>query len=216
MFSSKKKLCIVGTGGFATDVLCCWADIVASSNLPLESTACFMVKDTPPHGATLLGVELIGQSDFDPTLYEVIVAIGDCAIRKKVVSELPTNTTYATLVHPSAVVSKWVTLGAGTVVTAGSILTANIRIGNHAHLNPNTTIGHDCVIDDFFTAAPGANIGGNCTVGECVYFGANSASRQGTTIVAHTMIGMGAVVVKDILESGVYAGNPAKKLPNKK
>ena len=68
---------------------------------------------------------------------------------------------------------------------------------------------------DFFTTAPSANISGNCNFGDCVYFGTNSAVRQGVKICDNVTIGMGGVVVKDITEEGVYIGNPLKKLEKK-
>lgn len=94
-------------------------------------------------------------------------------------------------------------------------MTCNIKIGKHAHLNLHTTIGHDCIIGDYFTTAPATNISGNCEFGECVYFGTNSSVRQGIKICDNVTIGMGGIVVKNINEEGVYIGNPVKKL-NKK
>jgi UDP-3-O-[3-hydroxymyristoyl] glucosamine N-acyltransferase len=73
-------------------------------------------------------------------------------------------------------------------------------------------VGHDCVIGDFFTASPGVNISGNCTIGNQVYIGTNASLKQGITICDDVIIGMGSVVVKDIIEPGVYIGNPISKL----
>lgn len=91
-------------------------------------------------------------------------------------------------------------------------MTCNIEIGQQAHINLNTTIGHDCIIGNYFTTAPSANISGNCHFGNRVYFGTNSCVRQGVNIYDDVTIGMGGVVVKDIQSSGVYIGNPLKQL----
>lgn len=215
MIDLEKKVCIFGSGGFGREVLCCLIDIISTTKHKLEEIACFMVSDEHYNVDKIMGVEVIPQSKFDPSLYNVVVAIGDSASRKKVVESLPKNTTYITLVHPNAIISEWVKIGEGSIITAGAILTCNITIGKHAHLNLQTTVGHDCIIGDFFTTAPAANISGECHFGDCVYFGTNSAVKQGVQICNNVTIGMGGVVVKDISEEGVYVGNPVKKLETK-
>ena len=102
------------------------------------------------------------------------------------------------------------------VICAGCILTTNIKIGDHAHLNLNTTIGHDCTIENYFTTAPGVNVSGNCNISDYVYIGTNASLRQKLTICSNVTIGLNAGVVKDIKEPGTYVGVPAKILKNEK
>ena len=211
----EKKICIIGTGGFGRETLVCLIDVISASNLTIEEVAVFMVDDEYYNEPEIMGVQVIKESEFVVDKYKVVVAIGDPNKRKIVVSKLPKETEFATIIHPDVVISDWVEVGEGSIITAGSVLTCNIKIGKHAHLNLHTTIGHDCVIGDFFTTAPAANISGNCKIGDCVYLGTNSAVRQGIKICDNVTIGMGGVVVKDINENGVYIGNPVKKL-NKK
>jgi sugar O-acyltransferase (sialic acid O-acetyltransferase NeuD family) len=215
MIETEKKICILGAGGFGREVLCCLIDGIASTNLKIEEIVCFMVSDEHFKESKIMGVDVIPQSKFDSSLYNVVVAIGDPHLRKRVIDNMPPQTTYTSIIHPSAVISEWVEIGEGSIIAAGTILTCNIKIGKHAHLNLHTTIGHDCIIGDFFTTAPAANISGNCHFGDCVYFGTNSAARQGVKICNNVMIGMGGVVVKNITEEGVYIGNPLKKLEKK-
>lgn len=210
-----KKICIVGTGGFGRETLCCLKDSLVTSKGQLNKMACFMVGDEHFKDTHIMGIEVIPQSLFDSSKYRVVVAIGEPILRKKMVDSLPSDTEYATIIHPSAVISDWVEIGEGSIITAGTILTCNIRIGKHAHLNLHTTIGHDCVIGDFFTSAPATNMSGNCHLGECVYFGTNACVKQGINICSYVTIGMGGVVVKNIEEEGVYIGNPLVKLDKK-
>ncbi len=215
MINIEKKICILGVGGFGREVLCCLIDAIASTQLKIEDIACFMESDEHFKEGKIMGVEVIPMSAFEPEKYNVVVAIGDPNTRKKVVQSLPAQTTYTTIIHPSVVMSEWVEIGEGSIITAGTILTCNIKIGKHAHLNLHTTIGHDCVIGDYFTTAPGAKISGICHFGDGVYFGTNAAVRQGIKICDNVTIGMGGIVVKDIPEEGVYIGNPLKKLEKK-
>lgn len=212
MTTFTKKLCIVGVGGFGREVLCCYIDTIDSGNANIHEKVSFMVDDDYLIENTIMGIEVIPKSKFDPLLYDVVVAIGDPLKRKNMVESLPKGTTYTSIIHPSAVISEWVTVGEGSVICAGVILTCNVSIGKHSHLNLQTTVGHDCKIGDYFTAAPSVNISGNCTLGECVYFGSNACIRERVSVCDNVTIGMGSVVIKNISEAGVYLGNPSKRL----
>ena len=213
---NKKKICIIGTAGFARETLICLIDSISRTEVKIEEIAVFMERDDYDGPDKVMNIPVIKDSEFDSSKYKVAVAVGDPRLRKKIVSKLPNETEYATIIHPSAVLSDWVEIGDGAIITAGTILTCNIKIGKHAHLNLHTTIGHDCIIGDYFTTAPATNISGNCEFGECVYFGTNSSIRQGIKICDNVTIGMGGIVVKNISEEGVYIGNPARKLEKKK
>jgi sugar O-acyltransferase (sialic acid O-acetyltransferase NeuD family) len=210
--SDKDKIAIFGTGGFGREVLCCLIDCLKATGKDYKNVAAFIVDDAHADVDVLKGVPVIPFSKFDPTTHAVVIAVGDPLSRKAIVERMPAGTTYATLIHPSANVSEWVTMGEGSIITAGVILTCDITMGKHAHLNLTSTIGHDCVIGDYFTTAPGANVSGNCHFEDCVYLGTNVAIKQGVRICNNVTVGMGAVVVKPITEGGVYIGNPLKKL----
>lgn len=206
-----KKIAIIGTGGFAREVLCLITDLGR-----YDEVACFMEPDEiwaeKWQNQEIMGIPVRPRSEFDAEKLTVTIGIGNSIFREKVVNELPQNTEYETLIHPTAVVSRWVEIGEGAIICAGCILTCQIKIGKQAQLNLHTTIGHDCVIDDYFTTAPGVNISGICNFGKHVYFGTSAAVRQNIVICDNVTIGMGAMVVKNISEAGTYVGMPAKKL----
>lgn len=206
-----KKICIVGAGGFGREV----ASSFKSFFRQIEKEVVFMVDEDKFTNSEVLGVPVIITSAFIPAEYDVVIAVGDPFARKKIVERLPAETTYTTLIHPNATVMEGCEIGAGTIITTGCIITCNIRIGKHSHFNLNTTIGHDCTIGDYFTTAPGTNISGNCEIGDCVYFGTNTSVRPGVKICDDAVIGMGGVVVKNIIEKGTYIGNPLRKMEHK-
>jgi len=208
----KKKICIIGTGGFGRETLTCLIDRIATTELNIVEIVVFMESDDDYNQPVIMGIPVIKDSEFVVENYQVVVAIGDPKKRKKVISKLPPETEYTTIIHPTAIISEWVDIGEGSIITAGTILTCNIKIGKHAHLNLHTTIGHDCIIGDFFTTAPAVNISGKCEFGECVYFGTNSSIREGIKICDNVTIGMGGIVVKEIIDEGIYIGNPVRKL----
>lgn len=152
-------------------------------------------------------------SKLDVKKFDVVVAIGNPVARKAMVQKLEAmGATFFTFVDPSYINLDYNRIGEGSIICAGSILTTNITLGKHTHLNLQTTIGHDTVAGDYFTTAPGAKISGNCNIGECVYFGTNASVREKITICDNVTIGLNAGVVKNIVEPGTYVGVPAKKI----
>lgn len=198
---------IFGTGGFAREVACLLHDLGRGAGI-----AAFHEPDGVHSPRELLGIEVRAQSSFDPSAHRAVVAIGNPVTRQKVVGELPPGTVFETLIHPNVVISQWVEVGEGSILCAGCVLTCQISIGRHCHFNLNTTVGHDCTFGDFCTVAPGTNISGNCTFGRRVDVGTQAAFRQQLRICDDAVVGMGTVVVRDIIEPGTYVGVPAKKV----
>ena len=151
-------------------------------------------------------------TEFDPKKYEVMVVLGDSKKRFDMVRKLPKETKYFTWVHPTAIVMGDVEIGNGSFIGAYSILTTNIKIGNHAILNRGNQIGHDCIIGDYFSMMPASVISGNVRIYDCVYMGANASIKEKISVHSFSTIGMGAVVVSHINDSGTYVGVPAKKI----
>jgi sugar O-acyltransferase (sialic acid O-acetyltransferase NeuD family) len=194
---------IIGNGGFGREVY-------YSMTKEEQLNTVFFVEDEYYNKSQDNTLPL---SKFNKDEYEVIIAIGDSLTREKIVKKLPSDTKYFTYIHPSVqIYSSDVKIGEGSIICGGSILTTNIVIGKHSHLNLLTTVGHDNIIRDYFTTAPGSKISGNCNIGKHVYFGTNSSVREKITICDDVIVGMNAGVVKNITEPGVYVGTPAKKI----
>lgn len=138
-----------------------------------------------------------------------IIAIGDPAVRKRIAKQ------FAHLNFETFFSGSWhghAKFGKGCIVCFGTYITVGVELGDHVIVNLNCTIGHDCRIGNFVTISPGANISGNVTIGDLCYIGTNAVIREKISICDNVTIGAGAVVVKNITESGTYVGNPAKKI----
>ncbi len=205
-------LCIIGAGGFGREVLCLYIDICRQQGKEYKGTVIFAEEDAFWKERTIMDTPVLALSAIRNEPYRFVIAIGNPNVRRHIADTMPTSTRWATLIHPSAIMSDWVTLGTGSIICAGVILTCNISLGRHTHLNLNTTVGHDMTAGDFLTTAPGVAISGNCSFADNVYIGSNAAIREKTTVAGNVTIGMGAIVVKDIFEHGIYAGNPARKI----
>jgi len=152
-------------------------------------------------------------STFNPEIYMMMVAVSDPKHREEIVKKLPKETRYFKFIHPTAqIFAKDVEIGEGSFIGANSILTTNIKIGNHAILNRGNQIGHDSKIGDYFSAMPGAIVSGNVIIGDNTYLGTNSSVKEKIHITSDVKIGANACVVKNIVTSGVYVGVPAKFL----
>lgn len=153
---------------------------------------------------------------FDPKKYSLIIAIGNSLTRFNKYKDITLDKDVKFYTHVSSKAmllnKNSITIGEGSIICAGAILTTNIKLGIHSQINLNTTIGHDCVIGNFFTSGPGVNISGNCKIGDRVYIGSNSTIKEGITICNDVIIGMNSGVIKDITEPGTYIGCPCKKI----
>jgi sugar O-acyltransferase (sialic acid O-acetyltransferase NeuD family) len=154
----------------------------------------------------------VGISKFDPKKFEIIVAVSNSTVRRKIVENLPKGTQFFSFIHPSAIISGDVDLGNGCFIGPYCILTTNIKIGNHAILNRGVQIGHDCSIGDFVSCMPGVIISGNNTIGSKVYMGAMSVTKEKICITDNVTVGLNAGVVSDIDFPGTYVGTPTKLL----
>jgi len=137
----------------------------------------------------------------------VHIAIGDNGIRKKLVSKLPEETEYELIVHKSATVSTFASIGGGTVVMEGVIIKVNTEIGNHVIVNTGASVDHDCRIGDFVHIGPGSTLCGNVKVGEGTLVGAGTVVVPGVSIGSWVVIGAGSVVHKDVPDGAKWIGN---------
>ena len=157
--------------------------------------------------------KLLPLSKFDADKYVVMIVVANSKDREYILKKLPIDTQYFTFIHPTAqLMSEDITIGEGSFIGANSIITCNVKIGKHAILNRGVHIGHDCRVGDYFSAMPGSIVSGNVTLGNKVYLGTNSCIREKISICDDVTIGLSTGIVKDIKESGVYAGYPIKKI----
>lgn len=111
--------------------------------------------------------------------------------------------------------SERVIVGEGSIICTGSILTVDISIGKHVIINLDCTLGHDDIISDFVIIYPSVNVSGNVTVGTCVDFGTGMQIIQGKKIGTESILGTGAIVVKDIPDRRTAVGSPVRVIKGK-
>lgn len=143
----------------------------------------------------------------------IVFALGNPVTKKTVIQKLDNNhLSFPTLIHPSVIIgnSKYVTIGEGSIICAGTIITTNIIIGRHVILNLACTVGHETSIGDYSAFMPTCNISGEVTIGECTFWGTGAKIINRCRVGDHVTIGAGAVVVRDIPSGVTAVGVPAK------
>jgi sugar O-acyltransferase (sialic acid O-acetyltransferase NeuD family) len=121
---------------------------------------------------------------------------------------------YARVVHPDLQLPDSCTIGAGSIVLAGVVLTVDVVVGKHVVIMPNVTLTHGNRISSFATLCAGVTLGGEVRVEEAAYLGMNACVRQRVRIGSHSTIGMAAAVLTNVPAHETWLGVPARRYEN--
>jgi sugar O-acyltransferase (sialic acid O-acetyltransferase NeuD family) len=195
-------------------------EVAAAARLTGSHKVMGFVDDDPYLvGRSLEGVPVLGGLDAvaDYPYAEVLVCAGKGTTRRALVARLISAgldaTRFARFVHPGSALDDSCSVGAGSILLAGCVVTAAVRIGSHVVLMPNVTVTHDDVIENYATLCAGVMLGGAVRIGEAAYLGMGASVRENRTVGAQTTLGMGAAAVCDIPSGQTWAGVPARPLP---
>jgi sugar O-acyltransferase (sialic acid O-acetyltransferase NeuD family) len=207
----KTQLGIIGSGGFAREVLRLAVDIRIKTDTWFDQI--YFVELDDFYSKDLVDyTRVLKFSECCLEKMSFIIAIGDPVIKKRVSNELPNNIHYTSLISPLSFMAEDVKYSEGLIVMPFSYLSCNVKIGYHVHINSHCTIGHDTNLGDYSTTAHSVMIAGANNISNLCYFGMNSSTRQGISICEKVTIGLNAGVVKTINKPGTYTGTPAKLL----
>lgn len=210
-----KKVIIIGGTGNGTVISSTVEDIMRESQ---EWELLGFLNDQLKVGEELGGFPVLGKADEAPRFNKkdcyfiyALVTVKQAYERIQRLHSLgiPLEK-FATLKHPTAVVSRNVKLGYGVVLMPGVITSPDATIGNHAQLYANSFVGHDTKVGDYCFIANNASVGGIVTLEEGVHIGSNCSIIERVTVGKWSIIGLGSVVLKDVEPFTIVAGNPAK------
>jgi sugar O-acyltransferase (sialic acid O-acetyltransferase NeuD family) len=207
-----KPLVVYGASNFGDEIAQLFRDINAVR--PEWELLGFLDDNPELQGRSRVDLPVLGDSRWlverAPRDIHVVVAIGNPVVKRRVARRVAeSGARFATGVHPTAVTSEYNTIGGGTVVCAGAVLTTNIRVGDHVVLNLNCTVGHNSVIGDDTTVNPVVAISGDVTIEDAVLLGTGAAVIDKVRIGRGAVIGAGATVTRDIEPFATAVGTPA-------
>jgi len=117
---------------------------------------------------------------------------------------------FATVIHPSAIVSKKAKIGSGVVLMPLTLVSPNVIIGNHSQMYAQSFVGHDTEVGEMVFIANNASIGGRVKIKNSAHIGSNSSILERITIGEYSIIGLGSVVLANVGDYEKVVGNPAK------
>lgn len=172
-------------------------------------------------GDETLGYKVIGKEDDLPILLsknsncKIFIAIGDNWIRNKVmnkITDIVPSIDFATTIHPSAQIGKNVQIGKGAAIMPGAIINSDTTIGDFTIINTKASIDHDSKMLNFSSLAPNVTMGGNVLIGQFSAISIGATIKHGLTIGDHSIIGAGALLMKNCGDNLIMYGIPAKEI----
>jgi sugar O-acyltransferase (sialic acid O-acetyltransferase NeuD family) len=197
------KLVVVGAGGMATNIV---------DSFDLEEDL-FHYYDFPKNaGENIYGGEVKLHAPSDANYISVV---GDPRKKRFLVQRLSGDLpipNWVNYIHEKTFLAKTVRWGHDVVIQPNTNIYSRVKIDNHVLICGGTRIGHDTTIGDYCTICPEVAIAGSCIISEGVFLGINCTVIDGIRIGRGATVGAGAVVVKDVRENTVVAGNPARDI----
>lgn len=208
----KKQIAVYGASGFGREVV--W--LIQTCNT--YDVVCFIDDNVKKQESVLNDIPVMSleQARREFPKAKVVCGVGIPKTREILMKKASSiGFDFETIIHPRVEHSQWVEIGKGTVICAGNILTTNIVLGQHVQINLDCTVGHDVIMGDYTTLAPGVHVSGWVHFGKRVYVGTGAVMINGTKedpilIGDDAIIGAGAVVTGNVPPGVTVVGVPAK------
>jgi sugar O-acyltransferase (sialic acid O-acetyltransferase NeuD family) len=206
----KKKLAIIGAGHLGQQIA-----HYAISDKQYSKVVFFddFTNEKEVSGHKIIGtiqeVEMAYQNNiFD----EILIGIGykHISVRKELFNRFYGKIAFGTLIHSSSWIDETAIVKNGVIIYPNCCIDAYSVIDNNTILNICCSISHDTYIGKHCFLSPRVAIAGFVKVEDESIIGINTTIVDNISVVGRTQIGGGTVVIKDILKSGLYVGNPAK------
>lgn len=204
-------LVLIGAGGLAQETLAVLRGAADSRRVGV------LDDDQRQWGRSIDGCQVLGGLELirEHPRAQLLVSVGHGRDRARLVDRLGilgvTDDRYTSVVHGSVEVPASCSIGEGSILLAGVVLTADVVLGRHTVVMPHVTLTHGDRIDGFATLCAGVTLGGEVRIGTGAYLGMNAAVRQRLRIGAGATIGMGAAVVTDVPAHETWLGVPASR-----
>ena len=211
-----KKILVIGNSNFTKVII----NIIENE----AEFEIFGVIDCFNLGMKYLNYDVVGTKEDIPKIliendiYGGVLAIDDNWKRREVydrVLSVSVQFNFITIIHPTAIIGKNVLIGRGSVVMAGVVVNSDSIIGEFCLLKIQSSLGHEGIMEDYSSMSSGVITGGNLKLGPFSKISFSTSVIENIKIGAHTFIGEGSLVLKNIPSFSVVFGVPAKKNRNR-
>lgn len=205
-----KPVIIIGNGGHASVLV----EIIQDAQIEIIGYT------APEEGSEFYNLPYLGDDDVVVEHHvneiELVLGIGTITVsnlrKKKYAAFKSKGYTFATIIHPSAIISPTVAIGEGTQIMAGAIIQTQSVLGENLIINTGAQIDHNSLIQHHSHIAPGVVLSGNVSVGENCHIGAGTTIIQNITIGNRVLIGAGSLVLKNVEDDITAYGVPAQEV----
>jgi sugar O-acyltransferase (sialic acid O-acetyltransferase NeuD family) len=211
-----QKILILGTGGASRDLVDLILDINAAAGRALWEPLGFLEDDPARQGRQYCGLPVVGPLSAaagrpECKLINGIGSPGSYLNKPRLLAKTGAGPErFATLVHPSATISRWAALGPGCAVFAQAAVHNQARLGAQVMVLAASVVSHDVEVGDHACLASGVHLSGWARVGSQCYLGSGSLVRGEISVGQGSLVGMGSVLVRDVEPYSVVSGNPAR------
>ncbi|KJS28353.1 MAG: acetyltransferase [Desulfatitalea sp. BRH_c12] len=210
---------LIGAGGYGREVMPLANSGLRGEILSGNAELFFVVEDVddlmPVNGFSVISLKNFLNL---PNPKRFNIAIGNSKARQRIAKIcIDAGSVPFSINAKNVVTMDAIQMGHGSILSPFVTITSNVHIGVFFHANIYSYVAHDCIIGDYVTFAPSVKCNGNVVIEDHVYIGTGAAIRQGKhgeplTIGCEAVIGMGAVVTKNVPPGITVVGNPARPL----
>lgn len=215
------QVAIYSCNGFGREVAYMAREIVSARNEidDTDGDVVWVDDDSQWHGKTINGLRCISFQELASPNHRdrrVSIAIAAPHVREKVALKCEdAGLSFMSLISPDHRSYDENDIGEGSILCGNTIITSNAKIGRHFHLNIYSYVAHDSMVGDFVTFAPGVMCNGRVHIEDYAYIGTGVVFKQGEEgkplrVGKGAIVGMGAVVTKDVPAGVTVVGNPAR------
>ena len=214
-------IALIGAGGFGKEIVSYLkSEQVTRDGTLLPRNLDHIFVESNPIRSSIGEIPLISIDKFRnlPGNNFYSITIANPQVREKISQDLGlSNCASVTIKSNQSIVSDDVLIGEGAILTHFTLISSNVKIGKHFHLNIYSYVAHDCVIGNYVTFSPGVKCNGHVHIEDNVFIGSGAIIKPGTAdkprvIGKGAVIGMGAVVTKDVHPYSTVIGNPAREI----
>lgn len=210
----KNDCVIVGAGTYG--------QVYAAYLKDLYNIIGFIDDDITLHGKEFNNISVVGNFDYlltnIPKTTYVFVPIGNNSVRERLLTILKDNGfPTPNYIHPTTNIDSSVKLADRAVyILQGTIVMPLTEIQEGVMISAGTTISHHTTVEAGVFISFGVNIGASMVLENRSYFGIGCTIMTGVKRVGKdSLVGAGAVVIRDVPDGATVVGNPGKVIKQK-